>query len=130
VWDAATGAEIFTLRGHTAAVGHAAWSSDDTRIVTASDDGSAKVWDAASGVELFTLSGHTGPVSHAAWSSDDTRIVTASTDGSARIYIADADALIGFACTRTDRNLTQEEWQCYVGADVPYRKTCPNLPIP
>jgi WD40 repeat protein len=130
VWDVATGAELFTLYGHVGGVQHAAWSSDDTRIVTASWDESAKVWDAASGAELFTLSGHTGPVSHAAWSLDDTRIVIASTDGSARIFVVDVDALIEFACTRTGRNLTQEEWQRYVGADVPYRKTCPNLPIP
>jgi hypothetical protein len=130
VWDAATGVELFSLYGHTDRVWHAAWSSDDTRIVTASDDGSAKVWDAATGAELFTLSGHTAGVVYAAWSSDDTRIVTASSDGSARIFIVDVDALIEFACTRTDRNLTQEEWQRYMGADVPYRKTCPNLPIP
>jgi hypothetical protein len=130
VWDAAAGVEIFSLSGHMAAVWYVAWSSDDTRIVTASDDGSARVWDAATGEEFFTLGRHSGPVVHAAWSSDDTRIVTASYDGSARIFIADADALIEFACTRTGRNLTQEEWQRYMGADVPYRKTCPNLPIP
>jgi len=64
---------------------HAAWSSDDTRIVTASSDGSAKVWDATTGAELFSLSGHRDAVVHAAWSSDDTRIVTASGDGSARV---------------------------------------------
>jgi hypothetical protein len=130
VWDAATGAEIFTLSGHTGSVWHAAWSSDDTRIVTTSEDGSARVWDAATGAELFSLGGHTAAVEHAAWSSDDTRIVIATSDGSARIFIADADALIEFACTRTDRNLMYEEWRRYMGADVPYRKTCPNLGLP
>ena len=28
-----------------------------------------------------------------------------------------------------NRNLTKEEWQKYLG-DVPYRKTCPDLPEP
>ncbi len=28
-----------------------------------------------------------------------------------------------------NRNLTKEEWQKYLG-DVPYRKTCPDLPGP
>ncbi len=73
-------------------------------------------------------SGHAFVVSHAAWSSDDGRIVTASADGSARIFIVDVGDLIRLACTRTERNMTQIEWRQYMGSDVPYRKTCPNLP--
>ena len=94
VWDAATGAKLFSLNGHSGSVYHAAWSSDDTRIVTASDDGSAKVWDAATRAELLSLSGHSDRVLHAAWSSDDTRIVTASADGSARVWDAATGAEI------------------------------------
>ena len=34
------------------------------------------------------------------------------------------------ACRIANRNLTREEWQRYVGEEVPYRKTCPELPGP
>ena len=140
VWDAGTGVELFTL-GHTSAVDHAAWSSDGTRIVTASDDGNAKVWDAGTGVELFTLSGHIYPVLYVAWNPDDTRIVTAGQDGTAKVWDAQMDTepftfssagiddLIEFACTRARRNMTHDEWQRYMGDTVPYRRTCPNLPV-
>jgi len=47
--------------------------------------------------------------------------------GSARIYFARVDDLIEFACTRTGRNMTHEEWERYMGSDVLYRLTCPNL---
>jgi hypothetical protein len=36
--------------------------------------------------------------------------------------------LIEVACTCTGCNMTHEEWQHYMGSDVPYRRTCPNLP--
>ena len=127
VWDARTGEELLTLSGHAGWVQHAAWSSDDARIITAGWDGIAKVWDGRTGEELRTLSGSGGSLYYAAWSSDDTRILTAGQDGSARIYFARIDDLIAFACTRTDRNLTQTEWERYIGRDVPYRQTCPDL---
>jgi hypothetical protein len=31
-------------------------------------------------------------------------------------------------CTKVDRNLTMGEWQQFVGADILYERTCPNLP--
>ena len=44
VWDADSGVEMLTLRGHTARVGSASFCADGNRIVTASDDHTAKVW--------------------------------------------------------------------------------------
>ena len=46
VWDAATGAEVLALKGHTGVVTSAGFSPDGSRIVTAGGDGTAKVWDA------------------------------------------------------------------------------------
>ncbi len=45
VWDAATGKERLTLRGHTKLVRAVAFSPDGNRLLTASDDGTAGVWD-------------------------------------------------------------------------------------
>ena len=44
LWDAATGKALATLEGHTDAVNSAAFSPDGTRVVTASDDQTAKIW--------------------------------------------------------------------------------------
>jgi WD40 repeat protein len=60
----------------------------ESRIVTASEDKTARIWDAASAKEIAVLRGHDGPVNSAAFSPDGLRIVTASGDPTARIWDA------------------------------------------
>ncbi len=62
MWDAATGKELLTLRGHSGDVNSVACSPDGKRLATASADQTAKVWDAATGKELLTLRGHSDRV--------------------------------------------------------------------
>ena len=79
----------WVLRGHERSVNSAAFSPDGTRIVTASDDGTARVWQADGQGEPVVLKGHESTVNSAAFSPDGTRIVTASNDGTARIWRTD-----------------------------------------
>lgn len=88
VSDAATGARLAELKGHTGYVFSAAFNPDGTRIVTASTDKTARVWDAENGASLAELTGHTSSVVRAAFSPDGTRIVTASSDKTARVWDA------------------------------------------
>ena len=90
VWDADSGKTLASLQGHTAKVHSAAFSPDGKRVVTASDDKTARVWDADSGQTLASLQGHTDSVHSAAFSADGKRIVTASDDKTARVWDADS----------------------------------------
>jgi WD40 repeat protein len=51
VWDAQSGREPLTLKGHTGTVFSVAFSPDGLRIVSSSSDRTVKVWDAQSGQE-------------------------------------------------------------------------------
>jgi hypothetical protein len=82
------------LSGHGDAVVSAAYSPDSTRIVTASDDKTARIWDARTGAQLAVLSGHGARVNSAAYSPEGTHIVTASDDKTARIWDARIPATI------------------------------------
>src|SRR6266540_2645043 len=62
LWDAATGQETLTLKGHVNGVCSVAFSADGRWLATGSDDRTVKLWDAATGKELLTLKGHSGAV--------------------------------------------------------------------
>jgi WD40 repeat protein len=72
---------------HGGAVATAVFSPDGRRIVTASEDRTARVWD-ADGAKQLELNDHTDEVRSAAFSHDGERIVTASKDESARLWDA------------------------------------------
>jgi WD40 repeat protein len=88
VWEAANGKELVVLHGHEGAVNSAVFSADGTRVLTASQDKTARLWDAASGKELIMLRGHDGEVMTAVFSADGVRVLTASQDKTARLWEA------------------------------------------
>jgi WD40 repeat protein len=58
------------------------------QVITASDDGTARVWDARIRPQAFARLEHQGLVTAVAFSSDGMRVVTASDDGTARVWDA------------------------------------------
>ncbi len=91
IWDVDTGAKLAILCGHTGNVLSLSYSTNGSRIVTSSDDATARLWDAVTGEEQSILRGHDGFVHFANFNHDDTRVVTASWDSTARVW----DALSG-----------------------------------
>jgi WD40 repeat protein len=67
LWDARTGQELHTLRGHTSPVLRVAFASSQRGAVlaSASGDGTIKLWDTRTGQELRTMRGGAGPLAFA-----------------------------------------------------------------
>jgi WD40 repeat protein len=80
-----TVASPLELAGHDAAVRAAAISADSTRIVTLSDDGTARVWSSEPG-EPRVLGRHARRVESVAFSHDGTKVVSASDDETAGVW--------------------------------------------
>ena len=78
--------------GHSQSVWHVAFNADGTRIITASDDTTARVWS-TDGESLAILQGHTQSVRSAKFSADGARVVTASADKTARVWSTDGKSL-------------------------------------
>jgi WD40 repeat protein len=92
------------LTGHTDSIRQAAFSPDGQRVVTASEDLSARIWDVRSGTEL-TRFAHNEKVWFAAFSPDGRRVVTASGDNVARIWDSSSGKVL-VALEHGDKNVS------------------------
>jgi WD40 repeat protein/Flp pilus assembly protein TadD len=78
VWDAATGTELYTLRGHTAAVVAVAFSEDGRNLVSAAADHTVKEWVGEVCRQTRRLGGHGEPAVSLSLNRDGKRLVSAS----------------------------------------------------
>jgi hypothetical protein len=86
LWDARTGQETLTLKGHTNAVMSVAFSPDGARLATGSNDYTVKLWDARTGQETLSLKGHTGSVTSVAFSPDGARLMSRDAAGKVLVW--------------------------------------------
>jgi WD40 repeat protein len=77
VRDLPSGAEAFTLSGHTGWVRAVAFSPRGDRLASGGDDGSVCLWDLATGQRIKVLAGHSLPIQAVAFSADGQRIESA-----------------------------------------------------
>jgi WD40 repeat protein len=132
LWDVASGQPLGRpLTGHTGAVLSVAFSPDGKLLVSGSGDQTVILWDVATHQPLGPpLTGHTGAHGNGsvAFSPDGKTLASASDDRTVVLWDLRLDSWQASACQIANRNLTQAEWDQFIGADIPYERTCPDLP--
>ncbi|MBI4675618.1 MAG: NACHT domain-containing protein [Chloroflexi bacterium] len=132
VWDVATGQQLAELRGHGVTltveaispetfddVNSARFSPDGQRIVTTSNDRTARIWDAATGVQLAVLQGHADSVFDAEFSPDGTRVVSRDGVQTVRVWDAASGEQIALL-TQSDQGLRQNLATAHFSPDGKY----------
>lgn len=96
------------FEGHIYSVNSAQWNSDESLVLTAGGDGTARIWDAASGQEILTLAAHESGVLGALWNNDDSRILTYGEGDTVRVW--DADSGEELVLISSPQNINQAWW--------------------
>ncbi|MCP4599555.1 MAG: hypothetical protein GY847_03280 [Proteobacteria bacterium] len=117
IWSMITQQEHARLR-HEHAVRDLSFSNDGRYLVTRTDR-IVRIWKVDTGQELTHLLART---QKAILSPDNKYLFSGS-----QIWLWQPEDLLPEICTRLTQNLSQEEWQLYIG-DEPYQKTCERLP--
>ena len=86
LWDARTGKERATLRGHTNPVSAVAFSPDGQTLASGSHDQTVKLWDVRAAKERVTLRGHPEVVRMVAYSPDGRTLASGSADGTIKLW--------------------------------------------
>jgi WD40 repeat protein len=77
---------VAVLRGHTGALTDISFSTDCTRLVTASEDRTLRLWDAESGELIAVLRGHTGAVRSVTFVGGGRLLVSLADDQTYRVW--------------------------------------------
>ncbi len=86
LWDAASGREVATLRGHSKGVTQVAFSRDGRLLASSGSDNTIKIWDVSTGRELKNLVGHTANVNSIDFSPNANLLASAADDGSTLLW--------------------------------------------
>ena len=80
------------------------------------------------GVGPISLEGHTGWVQSLAFSPDGNTLVSGSADRTVRTWRINAAELADIICKTVTRKLTPDEWEKFVGHDIPFSdyEPCPQ----
>lgn len=87
-WDVQSGQETTTFTGHEGAIWCMNISAEGDRLITGSEDHTARIWDLGSGQELVTIHEHTGAIWSVAFSSNGQEVVTGGYDN--RVIVSDS----------------------------------------
>jgi WD40 repeat protein len=127
--EVATGNLLTTLSGHTARVVDIEFCPAGRFIASTSFDGSIRIWNAQNlNSRPVVLREHGSWVRAVAFSSNGDRMVTGSRqEARLRAWTLNPNELASMICERLSRNMTHAEWNQFVGEDIPYMESCPQL---
>ena len=135
LWDINLRKKISEVKAHSAQVNDIQFNNRLKQMATASNDKSLKIFNITDITDLteppITLTDYDEFVMVIQFSPDGQLIVSGSYGDRENLISrpAHVDNMVKDICTLISRNMTQEEWNIYVGRDIPLEKTCSDKSI-
>ncbi len=126
------------LSGHTSAIEQIQFNHAGTFMATASKDKTVRLWNINRLREQpLVLSDHRDWVWSVTFTPDDEQLLASvhsatetikGVEHTIRAWPTKIPHMASILCGMVGRNLTKEEWEIFVGEDLPYELTCEDLP--
>lgn len=125
IWDFKASRASDIVEAHRGAVLLFAFSPEIKQIASASSDGIIKMWSEDTMLQPpVTVTDNPGAASYIGYTTSGMSLIACSQGGVIVQRPAQVALMAGSVCSGITRNLTPEEWEAYVGSDIPYEKTC------
>ncbi|CAG5069292.1 hypothetical protein DYBT9623_02028 [Dyadobacter sp. CECT 9623] len=115
---------------HTSGITKIAFTPDGSRIATACYDWKIRIWstqDDLSKQQPVVLSDFDYWVMDIRFTNDGNKLLATGADKTVRLWDINSAALFAEVAKKVSRDLTEEEWDQYIGKDIPYEKLSRNI---
>ena len=132
LWDIGLHKKISEVKADVSAIKDIRFNTTLKQMATSGEDKKIKIFNIKDPVNLteppVTITGYEGIVIVMQFSPDGQIIISGESGGNGDILgrPAQANYLVQGICKLVSRNLTQDEWNNYVGKDIPLEKACPE----
>ena len=125
LWDIKKEAIVEEFKSHKARVNSIAFTKNDDLLASASYDGTIQLWIMDELQKLpIVLRDNDSYVWDITFTHDGRYLIAGGNQGEIRIWPTDASQMAFKICSRLSRNMTEEEWERYIGTSVDFRETC------
>jgi WD40 repeat protein len=130
LWDINIHKKLSEVKAHEGQINDIQFNVALKQMATGGNDKKLKIFNIKDPTDLteppVTLSDNEGFVLVMQFSPDGQMIITGGSGGGNNLISrpSHADYLVNDICNTITRNLTQAEWNIYVGKDIPLEKTC------
>ena len=138
IFDTQSGMVIRTLSGHTSTIEQITFNHSGAFMATASKDKTVRLWNLNRLKEQpLVLSDHRDWVWGVAFTPDDEQLLASvhsstetvkGVEHTIRAWPTKIQTMSNILCGSVKRNINKEEWEIFVGDDLPYESTCADLP--